>query len=452
MCRLILWSIRHVCFSGDIFLHLYFSPHAALIMMSSRIDTRLLSLAKFHILCTLSLVAIIFIIYADGIIYTDSQNSVELKNKAVSQLLQTHSVKSQFITSETRKALRSMQEKVLEVEREDTSPVVAPFNVTEEERITWFRGKLPQFVIFDSDERALQFHGRVFEFFDQECETRFFMTWISPARSFGSREFLSMESVFRAHPRGCLMILSRTMDSRRGYKVLKPLQDRGFKVNAVTPDLSFLFKNTPAEAWFAEMKRGNRDPGEIPLAQNLSNLIRLAVLYKYGGVYLDTDFIVLKSFSGLRNSIGAQSMDAVSKNWTRLNNAVLVFDMKHPLLYKFMEEFALTFDGNKWGHNGPYLVSRVVQRVENRPGYNFTVLPPMAFYPVDWTRIGGLFKKPRNQADTKWIKAKLLQLSGETYGVHLWNKQSSRLLIEEGSIMQRLISDHCVICKVIYSS
>ncbi|KAL6133092.1 hypothetical protein ACLB2K_065329 [Fragaria x ananassa] len=320
-----------------------------------------------------------------------------------------------------------MQEEVVdvvEVDTEDTSPVVAPFNVTEEERISWFKGKLPKFVIFDSDERAQRFHGRVLEFFDHECETQFFMTWISPVRSFGSREFLSMESVFRAHPRGCLMILSRTMDSRRGYRLLKPLQDRGFKVHAVTPDLSFMFKNTPAEAWFAEMKKGNKDP----------------------------DFIIVKSFSGLRNSIGAQSMDAEMKHWTRLNNAVLVFDMNHPLLHKFIEEFALTFDGNKWGHNGPYLVSRVVQRVKNRPGYNFTVLPPMAFYPVDWTRIGGLFKKPKNHADTKWIKAKLLQLSGETYGVHLWNKQSSRVRIEEGSIMQRLISDHCIICKHIYSS
>ncbi|GMH03187.1 hypothetical protein Nepgr_005026 [Nepenthes gracilis] len=27
----------------------------------------------------------------------------------------------------------------------------------------------------------------------------------------------------------------------------------------------------------------------------------------------------------------------------------------HPLLLKFIEDFATTFDGNKWGHNGPYL-------------------------------------------------------------------------------------------------
>ncbi|CAN6587715.1 unnamed protein product [Malus baccata var. baccata] len=421
----------------------------------TRIDSRLLSLAKFHVFCTLSIVVIIFIVYADNIIYSNSERSLPSNNEAISPLLQNydHNSAGRLIKSDvSRLVLRSMQDETIEVGRENTRPLVPPFNVTEEERIAWFRSKLPQFHILKSDKSAKQFHGRVLEFFNKECEGQFFMTWISPARSFGSREFLTMESLFKAHPRGCLMIISRSMDSEHGYRILKPLQDSGFKVHAVTPDLSFLFNNTPAKPWFAGMKRGNRDPGEIPLAQNLSNLIRLAVLYKYGGVYLDTDFIVLKSFSGLRNSIGAQSVHVVSKNWTRLNNAVLIFDANHPLLHKFMKEFALTFDGNKWGHNGPYLVSRVVLRVQNRPGYNFTILPPLAFYPVDWNRIGGLFKKPRSPAHSRWIKAKLLQLSGETYGVHLWNKQSSREVVQEGSIMQRLISDHCIICNDIYSS
>ncbi|KAJ4977583.1 hypothetical protein NE237_008363 [Protea cynaroides] len=201
-----------------------------------------------------------------------------------------------------------------------------------------------------------------------------------------------------------------------------------------------------------EISKGHKDPGEIPLAQNLSNLLRLAVLYKYGGVYLDTDFIVLKKFSGLRNSIAAQSMDAETGNWTRLNNAVLIFDKNHPLLFKFIEEFSLTFDGNKWGHNGPYLVSRVVKRVRKRPGYYFRILSSMAFYPVDWNKISGFFQKPKDQAMSRWISTKLFELNTKTYGVHLWNKQSSQLKIEEASIIDRLISDHCVLCEDIYSS
>ncbi|XP_062145542.1 uncharacterized protein LOC133852864 [Alnus glutinosa] len=422
------------------------------------------SRTKLSILISaVTLAAVILMIYStDSINYEISARSLAFDDRReIPKVLRDHERTDhgplRSSVGHVHVQLRSMQEESdhdhdHEVDDENWNLLVPPVNVREGERIAWLRQQLPKFEIFKSNNITRLFHGRVLEFFNRDCEVRFFMTWISPAGSFGRREFLAMESLFKAHPRGCLMILSRSMDSRRGNRILKPLHDRGFKVNAVTPDLPFLFKNTPAKAWFNEMKRGKKDPGEIPLAQNLSNLLRLAVLYKYGGVYMDTDFILLKPLSGMRNSIGAQSMDMESKSWTRLNNAVLVFDMNHPLLLRFMEEFARTFDGNKWGHNGPYLVSRVVERVGKRPGYHFVVLPPMAFYPVDWNKIGRLFKKPKNRAESRWVNGKLLQLSGETYGIHLWNRQTSRLIIEEGSVMGRLISDHCVICKQIYSS
>lgn len=421
------------------------------------VQSRLFSRAKLRIVSIISIAAIVFIIYAGRIFISDYPQPLEISknNKDIAHgvLLETLKTKAQIKTT-TITRLQIQEEEIEKVHRENMNknPWIPPWNQTEEERIAWFRRKLPEFDIFKSDDVSQRFHSRVLEFFNPSCDVQFFMTWISPLESFKTREFLAMETLFKTHPGGCLIILSRTMNSIKGYRILKPLLDRGFKVQAVTPDLSFLFKNTPAETWYSEMKMGKRDPGEIPLAQNLSNLMRLAALYKYGGVYLDTDFIVLKPFTALRNSIGVQSVDGVSKNWTRLNNAVLIFDMNHPLLYKFIEEFALTFDGNKWGHNGPYLVTRVVQRLGTRPGYNFNVLPMMAFYPVDWIKIGGLFKKPEDQATSRWVNAKLLQLSGETYGVHLWNKQSSRLVIEEGSVMERLISDHCVICRDLYNS
>ncbi|KAJ9185345.1 hypothetical protein P3X46_004991 [Hevea brasiliensis] len=416
------------------------------------LDYRLLGHAKTIILFIITVAAMFSIFSADGIV-----SQVHLQSSAieieVSEVFQIHTTERRIKSTVAGIPLRITQQEIKEVRSANQNSLNPPLNVTEEERIEWFRKKLPEFEIFTSNNLSRKFHRRIQEFFNNnKCEVQFFMTWISPAESFGRRDFLAMESLFKVHPHGCLVILSGTLDSMQGYRILKPLLDRGFKVSAVTPDLAFLVKNTPAESWLHEMKSGNKDPGEIPLAQNLSNLIRLATLFKYGGVYLDTDFIVLKSFAGLSNSIGAQSIDMASKNWTRLNNAVLVFDSNHPLLFKFIQEFAATFDGNKWGHNGPYLVSRVVERVAGRPGYNFTVMPPMAFYPVDWIRIGGFFRKPENRADSRWVKAKLLQLSGETYGVHLWNRQSSRIRIEEGSVMAGLIYDHCVICQYVYSS
>ncbi|XP_008781982.2 uncharacterized protein At4g19900-like [Phoenix dactylifera] len=303
--------------------------------------------------------------------------------------------------------------------------------------------------------RSSLFSARVAEFFrgyrsnspNSPCKHRFFMTWISSSVAFGPRELFAVESLFKSHQDACLLIVSNTMDSARGEKLLRRFSERAFRVVAVSPDFGYLFRNTPAEPWFNRLLRGEIDPGEVSLGQNLSNLLRLAILYKYGGVYIDTDVIVVRSFGGLRNAIGAQSADADTGNWSRLNNAVMVFDEKHPLVYEFIEEFTRTFDGSKWGHNGPYLVSRVVARVAGRPGFEFRVLPPAAFYPVDWSRIRGLFRGPRDGSHLKWVGAKHKSIHRESFALHLWNRQSRRFTVEEGSVIGRIMSDCCLFCN-----
>ena len=298
-----------------------------------------------------------------------------------------------------------------------------------------------------------RFSVRVTEFFgNPSCKFRFFMTWISSLESFGGREFFTVESMFKSHPNACLVIVSDSLDSRGGKQLLSPFGEKGFRIIAVSPDFDYIFKNTMGEVWFDRLKKRKINPGEISLGQNLSNLLRLALLYKFGGIYIDTDFVVLKSFSGLRNAIGAQTIDLETRNWSRLNNAVMIFDKHHPLLLKFIEEFALTFNGNKWGHNGPYLVSRVVSRINGSPGFNFTILPPPAFYPVDWSRIPSFFKGPRDKPHSKWLAGKLRHLRNQSFAVHLWNRHSSDLKIQKGSIMDSLVSDSCVFCNSSVSS
>ncbi|CAN6921801.1 uncharacterized protein At4g19900 [Brassica napus] len=306
--------------------------------------------------------------------------------------------------------------------------------------------------VFGGRDVSEKFQQRATEFSRDDCEVNFMMTWISPAEMFGKREILSVESVFKSHPKGCLIILSSTMDSPLGFRILKPFLDRGYRVTAITPNLPYLLKDTAGETWLEEILTGKRDPGKISLAQNLSNLMRLAYLFKFGGVYLDTDMIVLKSFKRLRNVIGAQTLEPVTRNWTRLNNAVLIFDKNHPLLLKCIQEFALTFNGNVWGHNGPYLVSRVARAVEGTEGYNFSVVTPSAFYSVNWVEIEKLFKVPRTEKDLKRVQVKVLEMQRRSYGLHLWNKFSSKFEIEEGSAMDKIVTDHCVICEKVTAS
>ncbi|CAI0407392.1 unnamed protein product [Linum tenue] len=244
------------------------------------------------------------------------------------------------------------------------------------------------------------------------------MTLISPTvDSFGERESFAVDSLFRSHRNACLVIVSNSMDSEQGRALLKPFIDNQFRVTAVKPDFAAAFKNTPAETWFRDLKSGRVRPGDVPVAQNLSNLLRLALLYKFGGIYLDTDVVVLRSFNGLRNCIGAQTVDAVTGNWSRLNNAVLIFDRNHPLV--------------------------VVERVIGDSGFNFTVMPPAAFYPVDWSRIAALFHGPRGRVHARWLRKKLEQIKKESFAVHLWNRQSRDVKIEDGSVMSRIRMEYC---------
>ncbi|RYR26846.1 hypothetical protein Ahy_B02g061159 isoform C [Arachis hypogaea] len=367
-------------------------------------DPRHLKSAKLLLSSLFIFSAIIFVIHAYSINYHDFLHSATNKEPSENLQAQSHRFKEQIRSTLSNLPLHSIQEENVRIQAGNQNDLVAPLGVTELERIAWFRKNLHKFDILKSNNSTRRFHSRVLEFFSRECEAQFFMTWISPAGSFGVRELMSVESVFKVHPGACLVILSRTLETTDGYTVLKPLLDSRFKVQVVTPDLPILFKGTPAEAWFRELIKG------------------------------------------------AQSMDLRSKHWTRLNNAVLIFDMKHPLLHEFISEFALTFDGNKWGHNGPYLVSRVIKRLLKRPSFIFKILPPMAFYPADWNKIRGFLRKPKTQTESKWVEAKVLQLCAETYGIHLWNKQSRRLTIEDGSVIGKLALNHCVICNHIFSS
>ncbi|XP_059428427.1 uncharacterized protein LOC132162179 [Corylus avellana] len=422
-------------------------------MSKKMFDYRLLSrTAKSPIFSTISFVAIFFLIYADSIVSNLSGNHNEILDAHQTQKSEAPLMASS--TLPTTAPILPTQEKVDgEEDSETQDPLIPPDNISREERLNWFRRKLPELQILKSNDLSQKFHGRVLEFFNRGCSVQFYMTWFSTAKSFGKRELLAVDTLFKVHPEGCLMIVSDTMDTKRGYNILKPLLDREFKILAITPDVPFLVKNTPAEGWLEELKSGRKDPGYIPLFNNLSNLVRLAMLYKYGGVYLDTDFIILKDFSGLRNAVGAQSVDSSTRAWTRLNGAVMIFDINHPILLDFLLEFATTFNGNRWGFNGPYLVSRVISRVGNTPGYNITVLPPKSFYAVDWNRISKLFRKPHTMAEAQWVDDVVANLyNGGTYALHLWNKRSKEQKIEEGSVMARLILDHCVICDDIYDS
>jgi lactosylceramide 4-alpha-galactosyltransferase len=76
--------------------------------------------------------------------------------------LHVHTTERQImLTAIIKQPLRSMQEVIKEVDHsEHQSSVIPPFNLTEEERIAWFRKKASGFEILKSNNLTKEFHGR----------------------------------------------------------------------------------------------------------------------------------------------------------------------------------------------------------------------------------------------------------------------------------------------------
>lgn len=83
-----------------------------------------------------------------------------------------------------------------------------------------------------------------------------------------------------------------------------------------------------------------------------SDMLRTLTLWRYGGIYLDTDVIVLKSFDDLsENFVGVESKDSI-------NCAILGFSHKgvgHEYISSVLNILAKHYDPKAWAANGPAL-------------------------------------------------------------------------------------------------
>ena len=68
-------------------------------------------------------------------------------------------------------------------------------------------------------------------------------------------------------------------------------------------------------------------------ANNYSNILRILLLYLYGGVYFDLDVISLQEFSGK-----LPLNFAVAEDHKYVNSAILRFSKRHPFLSLLMKE------------------------------------------------------------------------------------------------------------------
>mmetsp|Transcript_38560 Transcript_38560/g.46633 ORF Transcript_38560/g.46633 Transcript_38560/m.46633 type:complete len:354 (+) Transcript_38560:415-1476(+) len=276
--------------------------------------------------------------------------------------------------------------------------------------------------------------SRVEEFIaNSDCSLNFFLAWTTAADKFILRYRRTIESTLKFHPTGCLIVYSPTLPLDH----FQNFWDMGYNIIVERPDVPYLIKGTPAEKWYEGIETWRQ--GQY-FFSHITEIIRLATLYKYGGVYLDTDVIVMQDLTDLHNVVGTELAGSMGESKV-LNGAVLMFDQGSRFIYEAMVEFNTTYRIDSWGWNGPELVTRVAGRFPR--GAELRILPTMAFYPIHWAKVHKYFtdEDPEDQ-HAVWD-----QMVKETYLFHYWNKITKKLVPNPGSLMYKVLNNYCLFCN-----
>jgi len=199
-----------------------------------------------------------------------------------------------------------------------------------------------------------------------------------------SRHSCSIESAARLHTNGLIFVLMRSkyIHLKKGsfnrlhtYTNIRFVHFNEHDIYSGTP-LSRLneTKRTQFIRYFA--------------ISHMSDFIRTALLYKYGGIYFDLDVIPLRTFSLFSNTVALESIDGV-------NVAVLAFEKQHLVLDIQMDiqlkSVNTRFNAFCWNCVGPSALSDALKRVcDDKKLYvhskdkcqQIDIQPSFVFYPI----------------------------------------------------------------------
>ncbi|XP_032887546.1 lactosylceramide 4-alpha-galactosyltransferase-like [Amblyraja radiata] len=203
-------------------------------------------------------------------------------------------------------------------------------------------------------------------------------------------------------------------------------------------DLDDLFYGTPLFDWYKKI-----DPEhEEYWIHVLSDACRIALLWKYGGIYLDTDIISLKPLDFI-NFICEQS-------YNYANGAALGFSRNHPFTKESMFEYVEKYIGGKWGQQGPDLITRMLKKwcetqeindFLNKTCKGVTFYPKDWFYPIPYSNWQSYFENGRWEENNS-----VEDQFSETRGVHIWNflsNRNTRYIKDTQSYMEYFFKNYC---------
>ncbi|XP_033183907.1 lactosylceramide 4-alpha-galactosyltransferase-like isoform X1 [Bombus vancouverensis nearcticus] len=233
-----------------------------------------------------------------------------------------------------------------------------------------------------------------------------------------ARQACAVESAAKMNPsmNVYLLFISPSKISDQSREMFNQLQTySNVRIRHIKPEK--YMRDTPLHLWYSS---GILKKSYWPRS-HMSDILRYLTLWKYGGIYLDLDVVVIASLERLTNFAGAE-------DWKNVAAGVMGFDVTElgrRMADACIRDMRANFRGDVWGNNGPGVITRTLQKLcstkyvrdmTTSRCHGFKVFSPSTFYPIH-------YEKWKIYFETK-DKNTTMQIVDKAMAIHVWNKFS----------------------------
>jgi Alpha 1,4-glycosyltransferase conserved region/Glycosyltransferase sugar-binding region containing DXD motif len=339
--------------------------------------------------------------------------------------------------------------------------------------------------------------------------------------TFSTLNLRCIESIFYFHPNGRLRIYSNALSSLplvaasspahetttsildttsssalRNIPIgIRALMELGYDIKIVSYSAADILGQ--AEQWSRQTKNSLLDTSATALwasrldvwktekywYSNEANLLRLCLLYTEGGIYLDTDVILVRplvptTFRPPQRELSRDTFqprdsadetglaldNAMARDGRSFHNAVMKFMQPgNPLLAAAITDFVQNYNGTVWGNNGPRVFRRTSMahmsmlcpdldsskartndgrlgtESKQKPDCWLQPLPAESFQPVPWRQWGDYcFDRQKSPVHAKAVR---IVTAPGVYAIHMNNHIFGEAL-EKGMYVADSVCDH----------
>eukprot|EP00727_Mastigamoeba_balamuthi_P011328 m51a1_g6818 putative protein (614) ;mRNA; f:546-2460 len=306
-----------------------------------------------------------------------------------------------------------------------------------------------------------------------EGSRRFFFAWTTDPETFGLGHLRSVESVLYHHPGACVRVYSNTLPLSWAAEFWRS----GYDVRVVRYDLAALL---PAHPWgrqaAAKWARGPH------FHSHATDYLRWALLSTHGGVWSDTDSVLLRPLlpternfiatmpaPGLWFAVAAPWLEGgpcgLASEWVRVDPAgprarardgvqapegpqsahaslapgFMSFERGNEYVAEALRHLAQSYDPAVWGSAGPVPASAAYRSLQLRAGGDgervdegvVALAPPAKFIPISWQRAPEAYAgAPAGLEEV---------VAGCSAAVHLFGKAGAGVPLRRGSAFHALL-------------